>query len=245
MNRAVLCSILFMLMILPFVPLRAQEIEIVCAESGYMPYYSADAKKGMFIDFITAFAKIHPQYSFTFVSVPRKRMSVMMENGSADIFSLNGSMFFDKEKYLCTTPIWKESSVLFMRKDGTFPFKKANDLFGKRIGTIAGNVYPELDTYFRDGTISETKVTTSSQLFKMLKAHRIDGFIGDRNTTVFRLKEEGFSDVIVCNSSPILVFDLTIQLQKKHQLLTDQLNAFIKESKSDGFLQSLNKMYLP
>lgn len=223
--------------------LRAGELVVVCAETGYMPYYSADAKSGMFIDFLREFVRENPEYSFVFKPVPRKRMSVMMERGWADIFSLNIRDRNANRRYLSTKPVWRESSHVFMRKDSSFEVNSPKDLAGKQLGTISGNAYPSLEAFFRNGTIAAISVSTSHQLFGMLMAKRIDAFAGDRSPTLFRLREEGLSGSIVCSPVPLAEFDLVIELQKRHAVLAGKLDRFIVQSQANGFLRSLEVKY--
>ena len=167
-----------------------------------------------------------------------------MQNGDADVFALNSPAFADTEAYLFTESIWKEVCVLFMRTNDRIQFKEPSDLFGKRIGIIMGAKYPALEPYFQSGDIESHKVARNVQLFRLLKAKRIDAFVGDKYVTLYRLKQEGFKGEFAYNPTSLFEFDLTMQVQKTHQHLVDAINRFIQESRDNGFLLSLKKKYV-
>ena len=222
----------------------AEEIVVVYAEKGYMPYYSSDATQGMYIDFLKEFNEEHPQYSFILKPYPRKRMTLMMQNGDVHVLSLNSPAFADTEKYLFTETIWKEACSIFMRADNLFSFKDPSDLFGKRLGIILGNEYPALTPYVQSGEIKFHIVASSVQLFNLLRIKRIDAFVGDRYVTLYRLKQEGFDEVFEYAQTALFEFELAIQVQKTHQHLVFVMNRFIEESKNNGFLDTLEEKYL-
>ncbi|MCD4719557.1 MAG: transporter substrate-binding domain-containing protein [Desulfobacula sp.] len=222
----------------------AEDICVVYAEKGYMPYYSADATRGMYIEFLKKFEKHHPQFPFVLKPYSRKRMTLMMQNGDAHVFALNSPAFADTKAYLFTETIWKETSVIFMRTNDLFLFKEPSNLFGKRLGIILGNKYPALERYFQSKDIETHDVVSSVQLFKLLRSKRIKAFVGDKYVTLYRLKQEGFEGQFEYASTPLFEFDLTIQVQKTHQPLVDAMNRFIQESKDNGFLYSLEEKYV-
>ncbi|MCD4678378.1 MAG: transporter substrate-binding domain-containing protein [Desulfobacula sp.] len=215
----------------------AENIIIVYAEKGYMPYYSSNAMQGMYIEFLKKFECSHPQFTIILKPMSRKRMDVMMKLGKADVFALNSPEFADTKEYLFSDPIWRESSVLFTRKSDFLPIKSFDDLMGKRIGIIFGNSYPALEYLFGSGKVKTHPVATSIQLFDLLRFKKIDAFVGDKNVTLYRLKRKGFKGEFRYLTKPLFEFSLTIQIQKSKQQFQASINQFIKESKNNGFLQ--------
>lgn len=223
----------------------AEEIIIVYHEDGYMPYYSTYATQGMYIEFLRKFEEQHSRFFFVFKPYPRKRMTMMMQDGDAHVFSLNSPAFADNTwAYLFTESIWKEACVIFKWTNDHFPFKKPSDLFGKRLGIILGNKYPALEQHFQSGDIKLQEVASYAQLFDLLQIKRIDAFVGDKYMTLYLLKQEKFKREFSYAPIPLFEFDLTMQVQKTHQHLVDAMNRFIQESKDNGFLQSLKEKYI-
>ncbi len=111
--------------------------EIVVMIGNYPPFsyeegFEDTQNSGLFIDFIGAFEKKHPEYKFSLVHLPRKRMDTWMDTGQASIFFLNNPLFNSperNERFLYSLPIWRTGDYLITQKGKSIQFDKVDDLF--------------------------------------------------------------------------------------------------------------------
>jgi hypothetical protein len=62
---------------------------------------------------------------------------------------------------------------------------------------------------------------------------------------LYELKQAGIDpSQFVFSETPVFEFDLVTQIQKTHPHFLEALNAFITQSKKNGFLDELSQKYL-
>ncbi|MCG8568862.1 MAG: transporter substrate-binding domain-containing protein [Spirochaetes bacterium] len=256
MVKRILLVSLILLVIIP--GLVAQEkIVVVFGDGGYPPFYSAgnseDAKlSGLFIDFLKEFEKKHPEYQFTFASLPRMRMDGWMDTGRAQIFSLNNPMFNSperKDNFLYSSPIWKTGDYLIMKKGKTVKFSGLDDLLNIKLGIIHGNSYNypgyPLDDLIKEGKIKPEATKDLRRLLRMLKLGRVEAIIGNRHGFPQSCKDEGFNPSdFVFSENGLFEFELMMQINKERTDIVEKMNAFIAEIKKNGVLARLEAKYL-
>ena len=240
-----LCHLLFI------VHLPGEHLTIVAGD--YPPFClevvldgTTPVKKGMFIDFMNEFAAQHPRYTFDIVAVPRKRMDAMMNDGEAQVFSLNNPMFVTRNQaaYIWSDPIWHTVDTVVMVKGREFNFEKPEDLIGKTIGKLAGNGYGDYDRLFATGKIKAADVNSFASILNMALAGRTDAFFGNVQTLPYLIERESLpASQFTFSSKPIFEFDLRMQINRKFRKFRRDVNRFIAESRSSGLLQRLEAKY--
>ena len=118
------------------------------------------------------------------VPMPWKRVLKELEEGQIDGF-FGGYKTPERAAvavFLDTPMSWAVLSV-FVRRGEAFPFRKIEDLYGKRIGIVRGfTTSPEFDRAMREGLIAVDEVGNYTSLVKMLDAKRVDGIAGVAST---------------------------------------------------------------
>ena len=247
----------YILTILSLTTLYAEEKkEITMMFGHYPPFYLGVEKdlktqvtEGIFIDFLNGFEERYG-YKIDKICAPRKRLDLMMLSNEAEAFSLNNPMFVNNgaENYLWSDPIFYTKDVVISLKEKPLKFEEIKDLYGKRIGKVLGMGYGELDYQFKSGKILAMDITGGNEIPRfamLLKVGRIDGFLGNIMAAPYRMKLGGLDpDDFYFAPKPILDFDLMVQINRENLQLQKDLNEFIKESKKNGFIDSIMNKWL-
>lgn len=222
---------------------------------GYPPFYSytlddagdTSQMQGAFIDFLAAFERDHPQYVIEKVHLPRLRMDQWLRDGRADAFSLNSPLFTpeeDKELVDFSLPIWTSSDHLIVLSSSSLESAELSGLKGKCIGLVYGNGYGPLDAFVSSGEIGEYRAYNGNQLSKMLLAGRVDGYVGNRHVEPVIWRGNDYdADLFRMLMPPLYEFDLSVVVRKNNKQFLRDMNAFIKKSRTNGFLESINRKH--
>ncbi|WP_147822438.1 substrate-binding periplasmic protein [Salidesulfovibrio onnuriiensis] len=233
----------------------AREIVMVFG-AGYPPFYmdgktdgtDNNLESGMFIDFLQKFEREHPQYSIRKIRLPRARMDQWMCEGRAHAFSLNSSLFVSPghgDRYVFSEVIWRTGDHLAVRARSKLKYSRPEDLAGTRLGVVFGNGYGPLDPLIASGHIRAQKVYRQSLLALMLEDGRIDAYPANRHVDPYLWKQEGFAPgTFRLLDKPLYEFDLGVQVCKGSEDFLNDLNAFIRKSRKNGFLEALAEVYI-
>lgn len=132
-----------------------------------------------------------------------------------------------------------------MRKDDRFNYRKPKDLFGKTIGIRLGFGYGVLDEHFASGQIKSHLAGDNKKLYKMLERGRVDAIIGNEHVTPYEMKQLGIdTSQYVFADVPIYEFDLMPMIHNDYKEFQDAMNAFIDQSKQNGYLDRIADKYL-
>ena len=81
-------------------------------------------------------------------------------------------------------------------------------------------------------------------LFRLLIEDRVDCIIANKHMVLFGLPRAGFdASQIVISAIPVYEFELMPVVQKSSTSFLTKMNVFIRDSKSNGFLQQVNSRY--
>lgn len=229
----------------------AEEIIVSVSDSGYAPFHMKPLKsgetvtEGIVIDILNEFQKYYPNYKIRVKGIPKIREQKELDSGSSHM-TYNSPLFVGEraENYLWSTYFAKSKDCLVMLKKNKFKFEYPEDLFGKRVGKIRGFGYGEYDNYFKKGKIKGEDVTDSNQLIKMLKAKRVDCFIGNIYVTPYEIKlsKEKIEDFYFSDKT-LYEFEFMFQINKNKAKLKEDLDNFIKIIKENGILKKIEEKY--
>lgn len=245
--KTILC---LLLIIVAASPCGAKELTVVSG-SYYPPYFQWDrigkpgSMHGMLPDFLDAFAKEHPKYTFRHVMLTRRRMDMWMSDGRGDMMSLNNPMFVPRaERFLFTKPLWQVSDVVVSRAKEPVDYSRPEDLHGLRVGVRAGNGYGQLDEHLDSGAIHREAIGSVRQMLRMLLLKRLDALILPRYQVLLRAHEHDLDPSLFhFSETPVFTVDLCIQVQKEHADLVRDLNGFIERAHETGLLEGLERLY--
>lgn len=126
-----------------------------------------------------------------------------------------------------------------------FPYKTPEDLFGKTLGVIFGNRNAVFDPHIEAGEIKALHARTNQGLCEVLQTNKVDAILMNNHVFLYELKQAGIDATqFVFSETPVFEFDLMTQVQNTHPHFLEALNAFIAQSKENGFLDELTQKYL-
>ncbi|BBD06889.1 uncharacterized protein DFE_0163 [Desulfovibrio ferrophilus] len=236
-------------------PAVAAENIVMLFSGGYPPYYdfpSADDtnsnKPGFFTEFLAAFKRAHPEFSIIKTRLPRKRIDHWMREGRAQAFSLNSELFIkeeDRHLFEFSIPLCRSCDHLATRADAQFHYSGPDSLKGHLLGIVHGNGYGPLDPLIESGQIATAAPQGEQRLVKMLMLGHVNLAILNRETGRTAMERQGVAPGdIKFLDPPIYCFDLAVQVRKEHQAFLQSLNAFIKTSQTNGFMEYLRAKWL-
>jgi len=214
-------------------------------DKHYEPFYLEDLKKGMYIDFLERFENAYPEFKIIKRTLPRKRLDIWMKTGEAHAFSLNSPMFAKSDDYLFTDPIWTTGDYVVSLKNDMVAYKKPEDLFEVTAGIIDGNGYGLLDAHIQSGKIRTQAVPDYDSLYLILMNKRVPCILANKHMTLYGMKKMGIDcSKFMLSKIPIYEFTLAPMVQKSCTNFVAKMNAFIKASNENGFLEEINSKYL-
>ncbi len=146
---------------------------------AWPPYLIAESNgkmHGILIDVMKAIASKHG-FSIKIKPLPEKRALRGIASGDIDTYAKAKEWVADPEAYLWTDPIVESTDLLIFPKGHPVKFQTADDLKGKRIGTILGYRYPLLEPHFADGRIERDDVKKDSLMLRKLLRNRDDAAV--------------------------------------------------------------------
>jgi ABC-type amino acid transport substrate-binding protein len=225
-----------------------EEITVVFFYGGYPPFYMEGLEEGMYVDFIKTFDEQSEEFSIVLEGLSRKRIDRAIEMGDAQASSLTNPMFVGEEqaaKSLFSESIWKSGNYIVMHANNVFEYNTPEDLFGKTLGVIYGNRNAMFDPHIESGKIKALPARTNQGLYDALQTNKVDAILMNNHVFLYELKQAGIdSGQFVFSESPVFEFDLMTQIQKTHPRFQEALNAFIAQSKDNGFLDELTQKYV-
>lgn len=239
--------VIALVFLLPFDSVWAKTPIIILFGDGYPPFYWNDAQTGMYIDLLDAFQTKHPQFEITKEVLSRKRLDDWMISGKAHAMSLTNLDFVPdevKQSYLPSETIWTSSDVIVSHQLAPLTSAEIGSLIGKKLGTIYGNHYNQLESHFADNTIMEVETYKIEDLYSLLVNKRVDGIVVNKHTIPFDVERFGFdSEQFYVNEFPLYYFALNTLVKKDSPGFYQLFNQFIKESKKNGVIKNIEKKY--
>ena len=228
-----------------------ETVKVVLNDAGYAPFHTPPAESGgevtagIVVELLQEFQNAYPKYDIQIIGIPKIREQMALDKGAADM-TYNSPTFIGEraQQFLWSEAFAASQDVVVMLKTRQFPFEKPEDLFGKTVGKIRGFGYGEYDAYFESGKIIGNDVTEPGQLFKMLKAGRLDCFFGNTYVTPYemRLAQED-REAFYFSEKALYEFQLMFQIIPQKPTLKADLDAFIISAKASGLLQKIERHY--
>ncbi len=224
---------------------------MVFGQGDYPPFYMADpakpdaeAMQGMFIEFLDAFEKAHPEYPIEKRRLSRMRLDAWMEMGKADAMSLNSPLFVDKpDRFAFSEPLWRTGDMVITWAASGLEYETPQDLYGKTIGLLRGNRYGSLEEHFGAGKIRTHEVDDDVNLLRMLVRGRLDAIVLNIHGGLAKIRDIGLNPLEFSYSNPVLSFELSIQIQRSRNDFLHVMNTFIRQSQSNGLLRAIEESY--
>ncbi len=224
------------------------------SEFSFPPYNWVENEeyKGIDLDIVREACQ-RAGISPVFKNRPWKRVLKEVETGEAD-GGFSSFMTPEREAFahfLTGSPLHYSTYSIFAKQGREFPYKKVEDLFGKRLGIVRGfAINKDFDDAVKAGKIIVEEVTALEQNILKLLADRIDAFVHQQDLTMYALKTKKFQGNVVMLPVPIeparpayLIISKAAKIPQKEQL-TERLNTALKNMQEDGTIANICDKYL-
>lgn len=180
-----------------------------------------------------------------FLVCPWRRCIEFIKTGQADLITSYGRRPNREEFCRYFLPAYAgQRIVIYQAKDRPQHIGAYQDLLGKKIGTIAGS------TYFRrfeeDAGLIRVPVKSESQLFKMLKAGRLDVMLGFEKAVDRLLIIEGYTnsiEKIQYHPDEGQLSHLAMSRKSKHIALAPKIERIYREIVESGRIKEIVTQY--
>lgn len=175
-------------------------------------------------------------------SGPWSRAQTEVKNGRIDLMA---GAFYTNERadYMdyFTPVILHTTSVVWQRKDKTFPFSKKEDLKGKWGVTVINNSFGQEFDQYAQRNLNILAVSSLSQALRMLEADRVDYVLYEKSPAHAYAAMLGLSDSIVAAVPYISSEGLYLTMSKKSPCndsgIKQRIATALQEMKQDGFTE--------
>lgn len=179
--------------------------------------------------------------------LPWKRSMSLAAEGKIDLL-LSLRITPERSEYLTFTShrAFPNPIVVFVRKNGSFPYKEWRDLIGKRGGRSLGDTFGGgFDEYWRKELMMED-APSMVENFKKLDEGRIDYFVTSRYLGEAYISSQKFKNQIVALSPAISSMDIHFGFSKKSPCTQqiDSVSRRLAEVDRKGVSEKLLKKYL-
>ena len=137
-------------------------------------------------------------------------------------------------------PYYQSGAQLFIHRDNPLKIYSINECDGKKIAAVLGETYQRyLDEKFPN--IDTVTLKSSVEIFQLLEAKRIQGFVSDRLVGSWQIKSANRPFVPV--GAMLYTEDIAIPVRKQDTKLLEQINNALMQMRSDGTLQKIHDKY--
>jgi polar amino acid transport system substrate-binding protein len=175
---------------------------------------NAEKKQGMYYDFTRRLNTVSAKYHFEMVSIPRKRIKLMLANGSLDgiLLGVNPVWFSDKSetKFLWTPRVFSDRDEIVSLLKQSIEFINPNSLEDKVFGGVRGFYYFGINELIENAVIRRVNTANEVDLFSMLLNHRIDAAVISRSTFDHMIKKNQWQNKFHLSKKPHDIYDRRI-----------------------------------
>lgn len=233
------------LIILPwFAVAQQQPIRAIVSSTNASPYAifrNGHLHSGIAKDILDTLA----QRSFRdidYLNLPRARVELWLESGQADIACFLNPDWVAQPQQLGWSPMLFMTKQVFIRHASSAPITQPMDLYERRIGTVRGFSYPELEALFSSGQAVRDDAADLAANVERLREGRIDAVMSvDLHVAYFQVVKNNpdFAiDLMWAKPSP------TYCALSKHNLSNyNQLKKELKELVDTGAMKAILARY--
>ncbi|MEW6989828.1 substrate-binding periplasmic protein [Colwelliaceae bacterium 6441] len=207
----------------------------------------ADNHQGMFYDVTKRLNRASAKYHFELVSLPRKRVERMLDNGTLDgiLLGVNPIWFADKDetKYLWTPRIFSDRDEVVSLLEQSIEFIKPQSLEGKIFGGVRGFYYYGISELIDENSIIEANTAHEVDLFAMLLNKRIDVAVISRSTFDHIIKEKHWQNKFHLSKKPHDIYDRRILIPQLYTEIYQHIVPIIEDLQFDLSWQKRIKSY--
>ena len=212
---------------------------------GYPPYLiTQDGQpSGILWDVVSLICE-RLNYRVVPVQIPRKRVDGMLLDGYFDGTSRAIEWTDSPDKFLFTRPIVDIEQVLFTPADSERIYDIRRGYLPKNVVTHLGYYYPDLDPYFRAGTVRRFDVPRERDLFTFLVHGKgFDAAITDRRVGLWILRNENLEDKVRVARHGLRRYGYRLMLRKDWVGFARRFNKELQHIRRNGELDAILQAY--
>ncbi|OQA02344.1 MAG: Cystine-binding periplasmic protein precursor [Planctomycetes bacterium ADurb.Bin401] len=157
--------------------------------------------------------------------------------------AIMGSMAITPERAQAvnfSVPYYQSGAQLFIHRDNPSKVYDINDSIGKKIAAVLGETYQQyLDEKYPG--IDVVTLKSSVEIFELLEAQRITGFVSDRLVGSWQIKSANRPFMPV--GDMLYSEEIAIPVRKQDTELLAQINDALKDMRDDGTMQNIHDKY--
>ena len=243
MKKTILSLLTLILFSLTFSNPADKIINFNMTSKGYPPFMIVGEKpSGIMYEVLEKIASKY-EYKIKTFQLPKMREIPYLESGKLDGFPQAIEWIKNQEDYIFTDIIINLENRLFFLRDKPVKYNKLKDLFDKRIGTIFGYRYPEIDKYFSEGKILRSNSYLEIELLKRVLDNKLEMVIINKNVGLFFIKQNSWKDKITISEKHIGKVGFRILFSKKWKDFVLFFNKELKKMKKNGSLDKIINKY--
>jgi polar amino acid transport system substrate-binding protein len=194
---------------------------------------NAAKQQGMYYDFTRRLNAMSAKYHFEMVSIPRKRIKLMLANGSLKgiLLGVNPVWFSDKDetKYLWTPRIFSDRDEIVSLLNQPIEFIKPQSLQGKIFGGVRGFYYFGISELIESQNIKQVNTAHEVDLFSMLLNHRVNVAVISRSTFDHMIKKNQWQNKFHLSKKPHDIYDRRILIPHSYVEVYDHILPIIED----------------
>ncbi|MCH2057313.1 MAG: transporter substrate-binding domain-containing protein [Thalassotalea sp.] len=202
---------------------------------------------GLYFDIVTYLNKASDEYHFDLVYVPRKRIEVMMQEGTFNgiLLGVNPVCFKgrDRTKYLLTDLVLSDRDELISLKTEPFEFNTPKSLNGKVFGGVRGFYYFGINEYINAGNALRIDTEREIDLFTLLARNRIDTALISQSTFDYMIVKNQWHGKFHVSEKPHDIYGRHILVPKDKASIFEHINPIVKQLHSDSSWQQTLTSY--
>lgn len=222
-------------------------LRAVVSETNPVPYamFSTEGKLigGISKSLIDKIGQLN-QMSVLYLDVPRARVEGWLISNQADVGCFLSPDWVSRPKELAWVGPLFHSSQLVVRRSGSKPILGLSDMYHKRVGTIRGFVYPELEQAFAERLITRDDAHSLESNLTRLAQGRLDAVMAVDLSLGYVLSKRQFDVTLsydpLWTQPPAIYCAISIDSPIRAALL-ESFNSLHKS----GYIQQLLQQYQP
>lgn len=179
-----------------------------------------------------------------YVGFSRKRLELGLAAGEIDMLCLYSPKWFSHpEDFDWSVNVRVQRDLVVAPRDKARQYRQADDLIGKRVGTIFGYRYPMLETVLEHGAIRVDE-RTAELSFRRLRMGTVDAIVvAEPRAANYFLQNPDANDLFAVAPLEAGRADTQCALSRRSGLSLGKINAAIAALKSSGKLGALLERY--
>ncbi len=236
----------FLISILSLADAKPKAIRYSVVESWTEPYAYVDKEKalvgGAMKEIFEGISKqLDSKSEFHYYS--RNRVESAVASDKIDIRCLTNESWVSKpEMYYWSSPLFHFANGIVWKK-GTQAIKKLSDLNGKRLGTVTGYVYKNLEDLISQGKLKRLDTQNEAINIGLLEKKRVQYIFIELGTFHWQVQAHKISSLKSAESLLVESIPIKCGILKSSTVDPKAFEAGLEKMRQDGFFKNLEIKY--